>query len=374
MRKENIALKIPKEIVGSQAFNLEYEKTTLDAQLRDEIVSYLGEYRFELQKFNYNLEFSRGADGVLGLRDDRKKELMQEKTSRAIEERKARNLPVHREIAEDLGIKSLDEQIATLNPGEKARIFWGSPPGPKDQGYGDYGFIFSGDVHKTSQDTATVAMTAIRVEQERRDMAPYNKALSLLSGISVDAYTPEDLLKSPQLTRNTMSNELIDKVIGAAFSGKLGKGKDDVFQKVIQKMDPMIGELTRYIKFGTKDEKIQAFNALENYALDLKKRYEAGEQKGVIYMADKRTMSIVQMVDIYGKQKAPEVAGSCGKTGEIKSSNVLHKYADLKKALEDDEGFECPKCHYETKEPVGNQCPGCRLTKEEFAKQGGAVC
>lgn len=40
---------------------------------------------------------------------------------------------------------------------------------------------------------------------------------------------------------------------------------------------------------------------------------------------------------------------------------------------EDQEWFTCPKCSYKADGPVGNQCPGCNLTKEEFAAEEGAV-
>lgn len=49
----------------------------------------------------------------------------------------------------------------------------------------------------------------------------------------------------------------------------------------------------------------------------------------------------------------------------------------LENVIEEDEefdGFECPKCSFKTKSPVGDACPSCKLTKEEFAKQGNTVC
>ena len=45
--------------------------------------------------------------------------------------------------------------------------------------------------------------------------------------------------------------------------------------------------------------------------------------------------------------------------------------------IEEDEefdGFECPRCPYKTTKPVGESCPGCGLTKEEYAKNGNKVC
>lgn len=39
----------------------------------------------------------------------------------------------------------------------------------------------------------------------------------------------------------------------------------------------------------------------------------------------------------------------------------------------DQEWFSCPKCSYKADGPVGNTCPGCNLTKEEFAAEEGVV-
>lgn len=383
--KENFKGK-PREVVGSKAFNLEYEKDVREDALHDEIISYLGEYRFELQKFKYTLEFSRGADGKLGLRDDKKKELMRDKTKRAVEERALRGEPTHREEAEDAGVGVLDEEIDKLQDGERARIFWGSPSGPKAQGYGDYGFIFEGDVHKISKDFATVEMTAIRVEEDVKKKQrgehsnPYKQALSLLAGQPIEGSNPEDLLRNPKMTKNVMNDELVDKIIGSAFAGRLGKGKYDVFQKVIAKMNPMISQLSRYIRFGSKEDRIKAFHALENYALDLKKRYETVDGENIVYLSDhKGFASIKDMMYVYGKQKPPEVAGSCGSNGEVKSNNPFNKFENLKKTLGGkEEMFECPNCKGEFKPPIGDACPkdrgGCGYTKEQHAKKGGPVC
>lgn len=42
--------------------------------------------------------------------------------------------------------------------------------------------------------------------------------------------------------------------------------------------------------------------------------------------------------------------------------------------LKEDSHFTCPKCPYKASGPIGNQCPGCGLTKEQFAEEGGEIC
>lgn len=39
-----------------------------------------------------------------------------------------------------------------------------------------------------------------------------------------------------------------------------------------------------------------------------------------------------------------------------------------------DEWFNCPKCSYKANGPVGNSCPGCGLTKTQYAQESGISC
>jgi len=38
------------------------------------------------------------------------------------------------------------------------------------------------------------------------------------------------------------------------------------------------------------------------------------------------------------------------------------------------EGFTCPRCFARATGPVGDTCPSCGITKQEFAEAGNAVC
>ncbi|HVA96810.1 MAG TPA: hypothetical protein VND99_04095 [Candidatus Acidoferrales bacterium] len=36
--------------------------------------------------------------------------------------------------------------------------------------------------------------------------------------------------------------------------------------------------------------------------------------------------------------------------------------------------FTCPKCHYKADGPIGDTCPKCKITKQEYAESGGKAC
>jgi hypothetical protein len=72
----------PRELVSSNGFSVEYDQKVTNQELYDDIVSYLGEYRFAVQKYDYELEYSNGA-----LRDSRRGESMSVKAESQSTER-----------------------------------------------------------------------------------------------------------------------------------------------------------------------------------------------------------------------------------------------------------------------------------------------
>ena len=136
----------PRELVSSAGFSVEYENKVFDQELREDIVSYLGEYRFKLQKYNYQLVFSQSNNEKWRLRDTHRFEAMGAKARRSIEERKLRKESVHREKAEAAGIEYLETQLITAKEGDS--VVWASPPGDEKEGYGQYGFFYIGKVRK----------------------------------------------------------------------------------------------------------------------------------------------------------------------------------------------------------------------------------
>lgn len=75
-----------------------------------------------------------------------------------------------------------------------------------------------------------------------------------------------------------------------------------------------------------------------------------------------------QIISHYGILPVRVVAAGCG----IQSGSDSQNYSSWSVA-EFGKWFTCPKCNYEATGPVGNTCPGCGLTKEEFAKES-LVC
>lgn len=355
------------------AFRLEYDKDTSDQALYEDCVSYLGEYRFNLLKYSYNLKFSHGK-----LKDPNRNESMEDAIQRAINLKHREGRSSIREKAELEGFRSLNEQLKHARTGNT--IIWMSPPGPKEDGYGDYGFVYFGKVKDLGLDEKRITMTAIRVENP--SIGQFQKARYKLTGESVGYEFAEELLDSPKVVGQDVKEGYVDAILKAVFNFKPNEEEQEVFNKIINKMFPLISEFVGVAKnpWIKKQNIIKAFHSLENYFLELKGYYKkVGEQRNVIEIVDFKTNPrFYQMMERYGYEP-PKVAGSCGSTGNsngLQSSNIFNSLSSLNSLFsENSEWFTCPKCNYKAEGPIGNKCPGCGLTKDEYAKESGAeVC
>jgi hypothetical protein len=359
---ENISYlrKKSRETVGSDAFNLEYDAPPTRDELRRDIVSYLGEYRLQAQKYSYELTFGRDRDkrGPITLRDQDQGEAMVYKTKRVIEERKRKGEPIHREEAEDKGIALLNEQLRFAKTGDT--VMWASPPGPKEQGYGEYGFIYAGKVTKHTNGQARLAMSAIRIEKPTIEQ--YNLAFTALTGEKMNAKKAEDFLASPKLIKKNIEEREVDSVLQENFNFSPDFKEKVKFLSIIKQMEPLIEDFLEIMEHGSSAEKLKGFYKLENYALKLKKEYEKEEK--IVYQ---KIVRLNDLEDKYSK-KPPIAKGSCGKTGEsAKSNNLIIAGRGGRGAgflLSHDRfgsrAFNCPACGQENIRPENELLSNCQ--------------
>jgi hypothetical protein len=346
----------PRELVSSNGFSVEYDPSTTDFELRDDIISYLGEYRFKIPRFNYELVYSDGK-----LRDSRRGEAMEIKAERSVKERVMRGESTQREAAEAIGLRFLDEQLRTAELGNS--IVWASPPGAQEEGYGDYGFFYVGQIRRSIENQKEIQMSALRVEKPT--MESYKRAFETLAGIKYEAKSPEDYLKFPVVIKRELPQDFVLETLSNNFSYEMSTNEKQVFDTAMTRLSPKIDEFIEMMKWATNDEKRRAFHALENYSLKIKKELEEG--KVTVFEAEE---NFTNFVTSYGFEP-PKVSGSC----PIKSSGISSLGASsLNSFLENSEGFTCPKCSKKADGPVGNKCPNCGITKEEWAKQSHQVC
>lgn len=344
----------PQKKFAPDAFRIEYGNGIPEQVIFDDVVSYLGEYRFSLPKYSYTLKFSDGK-----LRDPHRNDSMEELSQRAIDRKVKEGKSFVREKAELRGFQSLNDELQCAKIG--STIIWASPPGPKEDGYGDYGFVYFGKVETNNLEEKNIKMTAMRVERPNAEQ--FNRALRMLGGKKEHA-TAEEFLANPNILAEDLKEGYVDAILKTVFNFKPNEEEQEKFNRIIKRMFPLIWELAKN-SYRTK----QDLYALENCALKLKRDHDFFDRKAPSRLED--------LASVY-RDEPPKVAGSCGSTGSsngIKSSNIFNSLSSLNSLLsENAEWFICPECNYKADGPVGNKCPGCGITKEEFAKSGQEIC
>lgn len=352
-------------------FRIEYEKDIPDQALFDDVVSYLGEYRFSLPQYSYDYIFSQGK-----LRDPHRNDSMEDVSQRAIDSNSKKGKSSFREQAEKKAFQKLDHMLSSAKTGDT--VIWLSLPGPKEENYGDYGFFFLGKVGEINGSEKKIKMKAIRVEHPTIEQA--NQTISLLTSKETQYHTVEDCLSDPHVLPEDLNEEYIFSVLKMVFSFTPKPEEQKKFELIVQKMFPLVSDFIQSAKnpWKTKTEKIKELYSLENYALKLKKDYEQSSiRKEDIVIDFKPILRLPDIVGEYGKPP-PKVAGSCPAgsdlTSELTSSNILSKGSFLNNLFEGQEWFHCPKCDYQADGPIGDTCPECGLTKQAYAEEAGVSC
>lgn len=352
-------------------FQLEYVKNVPDQALFDDVVSYLGEYRFSLPQYSYDYIFSQGK-----LRDPYRNDSMEDVSQRAIDRNRKKGKSYFREEAEKKAFQKLDHMLSFAKTGDT--IIWLSPSGPKEEGYGDYGFFFLGKVGEDNGSEKKIKMKAIRIEHPTIEQV--NQAVSLLTSKEANYSTVEDCLSDPCVSSEDIQEGYVFSVLKMVFSFEPKPEDQEKFKLIIHEMFHLISDFVRSAKdpWKMKAEKIKELYSLENYALRLKKEYGQPSITRENAVVDFR--SITRLPDIVGEygHKPERAAGSCptvdSTTSELTSSNILSKGSFLNNLFGGQEWFHCPKCDYQADGPIGNTCPGCGLTKETYAQETGISC
>lgn len=360
----------PTELASSNGFTVEYRPHVKDQEIKDDIVSYLGEYRFKLQKYDYELSLVKQGD-QFHLTDTHREESMVQKGYRAIAEKRMRGEDVHREEAELRGLISLEHQLSSAEVGDS--ILWFSPPGPKEEGYGDYGFVFRGEVEANDESRKDLKMTAIRVENPTLDS--YNTAYSLLAGKSLDARHADEFLRSPIVVSGGVTEAHIEATLKNIFGFNEDAEQKEMFRRVINRVMYLIED---YIKNGKNmPDRRRRFHSIENVFARILREEQRGE---VSLYENNLTPDAIAIA--FGHDPEETGGGSCPK----KSNNPLSKLGieSITNSLEESE--ECGSCG-ESSSDNHYHCPGCNSTysdetnkspedrtKECSASSEGGVC
>lgn len=102
-----------------------------------------------------------------------------------------------------------------------------------------------------------------------------------------------------------------------------------------------------------------------------------------IFVRTYDSLSLDREIEFLGNQPVRQVATGCGSSSGFSKNNsgarsngsVFSGAFSIADFGTSQEWFTCPKCGYAADGPIGNKCPGCNLTKEDYAEESGEpVC
>ncbi|HET9946877.1 MAG TPA: hypothetical protein VFQ63_02330 [Patescibacteria group bacterium] len=351
-----------------------YDPTVSEQRLRKDIDSYLGEYRFKVREYRFNLHYKANDAGEFRLRSDDGQSMV-EVGEAAIADRQQGGGSLYKVSADLNGVKRQEELLAAAEDGDV--IMYGSPP-DKQAGY-TYGFVYVGRVEKTWKGKV-LHTRAIRVP-DGTTLEQFNQALSAFTKEQVAYETPNSFIEHPELISGDYDDATIDAVLQNAFAFGVSEAERHTF--ALMQQDPNLqGLVDQFIQLvrddASFDEKAALFDIIENYAEETWKEYlERGEEmperreQRSMQLAPREQMSIGALKDRYGYTPT-QVSGTCPNENDRTSADIfgvgsLFEPVLKKLGLTKDEeksGFECPNCHVGW--VVGDKCPNCKITAKEW--------
>ncbi|GEM_PF-1709566 len=352
MGKENLRCIHPNEKIGSDAYRMENLHRFSKEAIKKDTITYLNEYRLKKEKDDYLLSFKDNQ-----VCNPFSLEPMTEAARRSIELRKREGKPTAREKAELIAFQEMSDLIKEGENGDT--LLWLSPPGPKDQGYGDYGFVFRGVIEKTNSFEGQIKMTAYRIENPQ--ISQFNSFFSELTGENTFYLNAERFLESPRVIKGFGPQKVEDSLL-SNFDFRNDPRKEKLCNQIINELSPVIDHFIEVVKTGNKEEKVETLNSLENMALELKKTYEYGAGNSLSLARHRlEREDIKDLINVY-KYDPPKAVGSCGSSSSnLESNNPLNRL--LKGGMEDQYGsltFECPHCNQTNTRPKGKLVDNCQ--------------
>lgn len=310
-----------------------YTPETQEQIIREDIASYLGEYRYRVREYGFNLYYSQGANGQVSLRDD-KGQVMVEVGERAIQDRVKGGGGLYKVSADLKGIKRQQELLRNARNGDL--LIYGSPP-DQQAGY-TYGFVYIGKVRETSQGKM-IAMRAIRVN-DGTTLDQFNQALSDISGKPIAHSTPNDFIENPELvaaTEREMDNVMVNAILRSYFQ-YADVPQEAAYMQYMQHDPNLLNAIAAYVALvrqgASLEEKGELFDVIENYAEETWEKLldetitVVPVRRGIIdtdstpLNTDKVLLDMVVMQNMYG-YKPKVVSGTCPNENGRKSGDIF---------------------------------------------------
>ncbi len=285
-------------------------------------------------------------------------------------ERTAQNS--EREHSEYIGYSRIQD---AFSKGANSAV-WVSPP--KDA---DYGFVFYFSRDKENPDV--VREHILRYDEPREDDS-LSKSKAILkkihpSGNVSGLNSALDFLTHPLIGGSEPTPYADLRLIMSALGiDKNGVDASVRFEKRMR--SELVNWLELYTEAVLSGDTYSAGKLLlasYNYAFDAR--------RNILQFSadmDHRPPLTEANFNYYASQKRAVITGSCPVSQNdfndpFSPTSIIDKLLSGKTIngmASEAQNFVCPNCEHKADGPVGNQCPGCRITREEWAEKGNRVC
>ncbi len=315
-----------------------------EQETRNNILRYLGEYRLAVKfdEFFYRVGVGPTGERFLAASEE---EPVSQKFRKAISQKENEGKSSKRAVAECIGFEKIEKAFLQ---GEDFLFLWVSPPGKKEDGYGDYSFTFVGEVKDNK----------IRVVPYRNKLSlnQHREVAGIFSNKTENLKTDVDFLANPVFIQK--KEELKDAEDLLLRIGE--KERMDLSWR--PRLEAKVGNLVDMFIDGVKNnvpdwELDRIKRAIENFTID--KKIEITSGKYVTYNLDAG-----RLMDTYGSYAPPKVAGSCGSS----SSTLMDLHSKLNSGSDKygERTFECPECgktNVRPKDELIKNCQHCNSSK-----------
>lgn len=279
---------------------------------------------------------------------------------------------------------------------------WISPPGSKEEGYGDYSFTHLGQVQKTSQGQRRYVVTSLRNTLELDDHAAILNHF-LPEGEKLKDPNDLDFLSNPVVIKNEGNHTIRDLLVAMDVILKRERNRTTHFAQAYQEredwerrlreaLSPMIEDYCLSVENGpSSKDKQKIIWAMENYTKEMitGRRLPEAVREGPVLAHELERAVIYRR---YGHEPKALSGGSCppnrNNSLEGSSPSSSAKLPWQEHQLENSDSSHCDQCsnpepHFHCPKDKGGcggtiesgkgatVCPRCGLTKEKAGSQCG---
>jgi len=279
-----------------------------------------------------------------------------------------------RELDEYIGYSRIQKAFAQ---GASSAI-WISPPKTADYGFV---FYFSRDEENPDQ----IREHVLRYSERQGDLSTSKNMLKKVYGKNEDSLgyiTDRDFLRKPVIgTGDVHTTEDLQIIMSAVGINKEKVDESLRFEKRVQK------ELTSWISLYSSAVLSGDIDSAEKLLLAIYNRAYDTHSNTLQFPNSPVEENLTEAnFNYYASQMRTVTAGSCPVTQNVFNdpfgpTNILEKLLSGKSInglVSEAQHFICPECDFHATGPVGNVCPGCKLTKEDYvkeaAKNGVEIC